>query len=67
MKERCTMGIGSAAAKRLFWGAALSGLLLRVIFVLLTQDIGGVTSLDASTYDHIARNLLAGVGFSEDG
>jgi len=61
------MGSGSAAAKRLFWGAAVSGLLLRVIFVLLTQDIGGVTSLDASTYDHIARNLLAGVGFSEDG
>jgi len=55
------------AESRLVWGLALGGLILRVIFVLLTQNIGGVASLDASTYHHIACNLLAGAGFSEDG
>lgn len=67
MNSVAEKGKSSAADSRLVWALALGGLLLRVIFVLLTQNIGGVASLDASTYHHIASNLLAGAGFSEDG
>jgi len=46
---------------------AIVGLVVRILFVLVTQNIGGVTSMDGGTYHSIALNLLKGVGFSEDG
>lgn len=52
---------------RLLWVIGLSGLAFRVVFVLLTQDIGGTAALDAATYNGIAVNLIEGRGFSQDG
>jgi len=53
--------------RRLLWIVGAAGLLLRVVLVVLTQNIGGTASLDGSTYHSIAMNLLAGRGFSQDG
>ncbi|HNS72823.1 MAG TPA: glycosyltransferase family 39 protein [bacterium] len=52
---------------RLLWIIGAAGLAVRLVLVLMTQNIGGVASLDSSTYHSIATNLLAGRGFSQDG
>jgi 4-amino-4-deoxy-L-arabinose transferase-like glycosyltransferase len=52
--------------KRLLWVFGVSGLLFRLVFVIVTQDIGGAAALDAGTYHSIALNMLEGRGFSQD-
>src|SRR5690606_19246258 len=52
---------------RLLWIIGAAGLPVRLVLVLMTQNIGGVASLASSTYHSIATNLLAGRGFSQDG
>lgn len=42
-------------------------LILRIVFVLATPNIGSPASMDAGTYHSIAVNLLEGRGYSEDG
>ncbi len=47
--------------------AATLALILRIVFVLATPNIGSPASMDAGTYHSIAVNLLEGKGYSEDG
>lgn len=53
--------------RKALWVMGLCGLFLRMAFVVATQNIGGVGSMDGGTYHSIASHLLAGQGYSEDG
>ena len=44
-----------------------AALVVRIVFVLATPNIGSPQSMDAGTYHSIAVNLLNGNGYSEDG
>ncbi len=53
--------------KKLLLLFAFVGLVLRIVFVVATPQIGSPEAMDSGTYHSIAVNLIEGRGYSEDG